>query len=345
LTIRTLTLAVLPLGLFVAACGDSPTSPSSASQVEKATTTGQTGSTAGTGTTSTTGTATGTAQADTRPSAGFSLRFQPTGGGELGRVRLPIDPPVPLDVANDFTIDFWIKAEPGANAGGSCQAGEDGWRSGNVILDRAITGAPDNGAYGLSLSGGRIAFGVATARGNQTICGLIDVTDGRWHHVAATRRAADGQLRIYVDGTESAQGSGPGGDVSYRDGREASIGPLDPLLQIGGSKQEDGQAPPGFVGWLDELRVSNRLRYTAPFDRPTGPSITDADTVGLYHFDEGPAGPCTSTVQDSSGHNTHGQCRQGGASAPTPMYVADSPFKLATASQSKRTWLPDDELQ
>ncbi len=226
----------MPLGLLAAACTDSPTSPSSASTVEKSTGKATTAVTATPGAAGKDGTAAG---AQALPTAGYALRFQATPGGEMGRVRIPIEPQVPVDVANDFTIEFWIKAEPGGNAGGSCQAGEDGWRYGNVIIDRNLTGTPDNGEYGLSLSGGRIAFGVATTRGSQTICGLIDVTDGRWHHVAATRRSADGQLRIYVDGTESAQGTGPTGDVSYRDGRESPISPLDPLLQIGGSKDED----------------------------------------------------------------------------------------------------------
>jgi hypothetical protein len=341
LTIRTLSLVVVPLGLLAAACTDSPTSPSSASSVEKST--GK-ATTAVTATPAAAGKDGATAAAQALAAAGYSLRFQATPGGELGRIRIPIEPQVPLDVANDFTLEFWIKAEPGGNAGGSCQAGEDGWRYGNVIIDRNLTGTPDNGAYGLSLSGGRIAFGVATTRGNQTICGLIDVTDGRWHHVAATRRAADGQLRIYVDGTESAQGTGPTGDVSYRDGRESPVNPLDPLLQIGGSKDDDPQTPPGFAGWIDDLRISNRVRYTAPFDRPTTPWVTDAETVALYHFDEGPAGPCTSSVLDSSGNNTHGQCRQGGTSAPTPAYAADSPFSVTPARQTtKRTWLPDED--
>ena len=216
LTIRTLSLVVVPLGLLTAACADSPTSPSSASTVEKSTGKATTAITAKAGTAGT------GANGQPLATAGYALRFQATPGGEMGRVRIPIEPQVPLDVANDFTLELWIKAEPGGNAGGSCQAGEDGWRYGNVIIDRNLTGPPDNGEYGLSLSGGRLAFGVATTRGSQTICGLIDVTDGRWHHVAATRRAADGQLRIYVDGTESAQGTGPTGDVSYRDGRESA---------------------------------------------------------------------------------------------------------------------------
>ena len=77
-----------------------------------------------------------------------------------------------------------------------------------MILDRDVFGTGDYGEYGVSLSGGRIAFGIGRGGRQQTICGLIDVADGRWHHVALTRRVADGVMRIYVDGTESAQGVG-----------------------------------------------------------------------------------------------------------------------------------------
>jgi Concanavalin A-like lectin/glucanases superfamily len=340
LTIRTLSLLLVPLGLLASACADSPTSPSSAS-TERTTGT-QSGATGTTSTASATKTTTGTTgtQPANDASAGYALRFQATGGGEFGRVRTPIEPNVPLDVGGDFTVEFWMRAEPGVNAGGSCQAGDDGWRDGNVIVDRDLVGAPDNGEWGVSLSGGRIAFGVATTRGSQTICGLIDVADNRWHHVAATRRSADGQLRIYVDGTESAQGSGPTGDASYRDGRDAPLSGLDPLLLLGGPKQEDGQAPPGFDGWIDEFRVSNRVRYTSPFDRPPGPWVTDSDTVALYHFDEGPSGPCSSTVLDSSGHGTHGQCRQGAAGSPTPLYVTETPFTTVRTTQ-RRPWMDE----
>jgi len=259
-------------------------------------------------------------------------------------VKVPVDPQVPADVGGDFTIEFWMKAEPGGNSSAACQAGEDGWRFGNVIMDRGITGSPDHGEYGLSLSGGRIAFGVASERGRQTVCGLIDVADNRWHHVAATRRASDGQLRVYVDGTESAQGSGPVGDVSYRDGRPTTDGSQDPFLVLGGAKQTDGSGTntprQAYAGWLDDVRVSSRVRYAAPFDRPQGPLTGDADTVVLFHFDEGPAGPCSSAVLDSSGHGTHGQCRQSGAGTPGPAYVADTPF-IATPRKTAGSWLDE----
>jgi hypothetical protein len=275
---------------------------------------------------------------------GFSLRFQGTANGDVDRVKVPVDPQVPADVGGDFTIEFWMKAEPGGNSSAACQAGEDGWRFGNVILDRGVTGSPDHGEYGLSLSGGRIAFGVASERGRQTVCGLIDVADNRWHHVAATRRASDGQLRVYVDGTESAQGTGPVGDVSYRDGRPTTSASQDPFLVLGGAKQSDGPTNTprqAFAGWLDDIRVSSRVRYAAPFDRPQGPLAGDADTVVLFHFDEGPLGPCSSSVLDSSGHGTHGQCRQSGAGTPGPAYVADTPFIANTPRKTAGSWLDE----
>ena len=42
-----------------------------------------------------------------------------------------------------------------------------------------------------------------------------------------------------------------------------------------------------FHGWLDEIRLSTVLRYAASFTRPASRFSTDANTVGLWHFDEG----------------------------------------------------------
>jgi hypothetical protein len=79
------------------------------------------------------------------------------------------------------------------------------------------------------------------------------------------------------------------------------------------------------------------VRYTAPFDRPTAAFTTDADTALLLHFDEGPAGPCASSVLDTSGRATHGQCRHGGSGTPGPVFAADVPF--VPAPRQTRTWL------
>jgi hypothetical protein len=324
---------LLAVAATASACTESPTSPSTGGVTTNGT---ASSATAATGSGSNTSTSTNKSAQSDAP-MGYSLRFSGSTSAEVDRVKAPIDPPVLADVGRDFTVEFWMKAEPGANATSTCQAGSDGWTYGNIVLDRDVAGDGDFGEYGVSVSGGRVAFGVGRAGRTQTLCGLIDVADGRWHHVALTRRTSDGQMRIYVDGTESAQGLGPVGDISYRDGRPTAS-PQDPFLIVGASKRDANEGSQGFTGLIDELRISNRVRYSSPFDRPTAAFTTDADTALLLHFDEGPAGPCASSVMDTSGRGTHGQCRHGGNGTPGPVYTVDVPFTPAPARQS-RTWL------
>ena len=41
----------------------------------------------------------------------------------------------------------------------------------------------------------------------------------------------------------------------------------------------------GFIGSIDEMRVSSTAKYTAAFEVPTTRSVTDKDTLLLLHFD------------------------------------------------------------
>lgn len=65
--------------------------------------------------------------------------------------------------------------------------------------------------------------------------------------------------------------------------------------------------PPGtgflFQGEIDEVRISDTVRYTEEFSPPTVPFIPDNNTIALWHFDEG-----TGTVtRDASGNGNDGQ--------------------------------------
>jgi hypothetical protein len=144
----------------------------------------------------------------------------------------------------------------------------------------------------VSLWTGVIAFGVGSSASDNTICGTSDLADAAWHHVAVTRRASDGRLQLYVDGVLEAQALGPTGDVSYRDGR-ATPWPKDPFLVLGTEKHDVQHTP--YAGWLDELRLSTVLRYTANFTPPAAPFTPDAATRrplplrrGLGHGDPRP---------------------------------------------------------
>ena len=83
-----------------------------------------------------------------------------------------------------------MRAEPRRQRlrGVACDT-NDGWISGNILFDRDIYGAGAHGDFGVSLTGGRVAFGVSAGSAGNTICGATDVADGAWHHVAVTRQS------------------------------------------------------------------------------------------------------------------------------------------------------------
>jgi hypothetical protein len=273
---------------------------------------------------------------------GASLRFYGNGTNDIDRVKIPLgNPSRPVNVGGNFTLEFWLKAD--ANNQGQVACGtNDGWITGNTLIDRDIFGAPENGDYGISLhrSGNtrRIAFGVSNGNGGNTLCGNINVADGAWHHVAVTRNSGTGQLRIFVDGVLDAQGSGPTGDISYQVSRTTTY-PNDPFLIFGAEKHDAGPQYPSFSGWLDDVRLSNIIRYTGNFTRPSAPLIADANTVALYALDGSP-GNCASgaAIVDSSGASggpSNGECRFGGSPAG-PVWSSDTPFSGTPAP----TWTP-----
>lgn len=265
----------------------------------------------------------------TTPSAhsqtNYSLRFYGNGVNDIDRVKIPLDnPPRSVDVgAADFTLEFWMQANPGDNNDGNCSTGNDAWISGNIMFDRDIYNDGDYGDYGVSLYGGRIAFGVSQEGGGATICSAAQVADGAWHHIAVTRNAASGQLRIFVDGRLSEQGGGPTGNVSYRDGRPTSY-PNDPYLVIGAEKHDEGSEFPSFSGWIDEVRISNIIRYGGNFNRPAQQLGADGNTMALYHFDEGSG----ATLRDTTGQND-GTIKVGG-NPQGPQWSTENPFTGGT---------------
>jgi hypothetical protein len=261
----------------------------------------------------------------------YSIRFFGTGSGDLDRVKIPLTDPSgltsrPVNIgATDFTVEFWIKGALLDNPTVPCTTGpigKDAWANGAVVIDRDVLGDGDLGEYGASLFGGQMAFGVSRDGAGQTLCGGRNVLDGNWHHVALTRQFITGSMKIFVDGAVDAAINDPGasGDVSYN---LAHPNPdvNDAFLVLGAEKHDLAPAV-AFNGFLDELRLSTALRYTATFTRPSAAFAVDVDTAALYHFDE----PSGTTIGDASNGNASPGVLLPAATGAASHHSTDTPF-------------------
>jgi hypothetical protein len=230
-----------------------------------------------------------------------SIRFFGYGYDDTDRVKIPLVTGItslPVNVSHDFTVEFWIKSEEGTNllGAGVATGNNDDWTLGHIIVDRDIFGPGNFGDYGISLANGRIAFGVNNGSSSYTLLGFGDIRDGMWHHVAVTRSFSSGQLRIFVDGAINATGTGPTGNISYNPSRSLtnSCGEgsdpcvNEPYIVLGAEKHDyDPMTYPSFDGWMDELRISDVIRYSSNFTPLASEFSPDANTVALFHFNEG----------------------------------------------------------
>ncbi len=301
-----------------------------------------------------------------------ALRFFGTGVGPPGqqdRILIPIDDNLPgagshpTDVgAGSFTLELWLRGRltdnATANAGGDVELFDYSWIEGNILLDRDVWCGTAN-AFGMSLAGGLVRFGVDTGDfgfASTTIEGGTMVLDDAWHHIALVRDIANGNLAIYVDGQEDFAGAQDinVADLSYPDDGipvtgNCDTGQLTPYgwyLVVAAEKHDAGAAYPSFAGYVDELRIWNRARTAAEIaaDRHRVLPAGTPNLVGYYRFEEGSG----TTVADTSGSGApsgeliagqtgNGQWASGpGLTAPlSPSFFADG-YESGTLS----AWSP-----
>ena len=132
-----------------------------------------------------------------------------------------------------------------------------------------------------------VAFRLHTSPGSysQLTSGSTVFASG-WHHLAGVFDNASNQTRLYLDGALQVSGafSSDVPNTSY----SFFVGGLD-----GGN---------WFDGKINEIRLSNSARYsgsayTVPIERFT----CDANTVGLWHFDESPGATTFYDGEDDAG--------------------------------------------
>ena len=133
------------------------------------------------------------------------------------------------------------------------------------------------------MGGTTLQFGAENGMGTALVTQpSVPCGNNAWHHVAGCRTIRGSQVTFtaFFDGQ-------PVGTVT---GATSSIAtPALPI--IGGVTYWKG----GLGGSVDELRISDTLRYTTAFT-PARRFTADANTVALFHFDEGTG----TTATDSS---------------------------------------------
>jgi type 1 glutamine amidotransferase len=152
----------------------------------------------------------------------------------------------------------------------------------------------------------------------------VNVTDGRWHHLAMTY-SREAHVELFVDGRRVKQA-----DLK----RQRTGGPSGPLWL--------GAYPPNSIecdGLIDEVRISSIVRDVAEI--PTEPLANDEQTVGLWRFDKSEV----KRIEDVSGLKNPAVLRQatsatGNASDLSVTYrTADPELKVV-----KLDFSPDDSF-
>ena len=138
-------------------------------------------------------------------------------------------------------------------------------------------------ARALFLRGGRLVFDVGWVG---SVTGSTPVTDGRWHHVAATWSHTDGAVTLFVDGL--ADGSG---HLKARAALPA------PVLRVGFAAPDFPESP-YLVGRLDSLRLYGRALTAAEVAGLAGQ--TQSDDVLAAAFVGGPDQAKWLTTEDGN---------------------------------------------
>lgn len=114
---------------------------------------------------------------------------------------------IPRSVQDDFTVAMWVKTTDTAGSAGAQ------WWSGKGLVDGEVGGGGAD--WGTAIVNGKFVLGVGSVGSDTTIASSVNINDGTWHHVAATRDNTSGAMMVYVDGVLRGSGTGPTGSRTF----------------------------------------------------------------------------------------------------------------------------------
>lgn len=222
------------------------------------------------------------------------------------------------NVTGSFTIEAWVYWRGDAGYGTTWQRVLDfGTNTGNWAAF-TVSDPSNHPLFGMQVGGGAV----------QTVSATSSIPTNTWVHLAVTVDDPTDVATIYINGVNS----GSTGGFTYH---LSDLG-VTTNNYFGRSQFPD----PYFYGGIDELRISNNVRYTGNFTTTNLQFASDANTVALYHFNEGSG----QTTADASGNGFNGILGATTAVEATldPTWATGSTlpirlteFKVATANNDK----------
>ena len=123
-----------------------------------------------------------------------------------------------------------------------------------------------------------------------------------WHHIAATVDTNNGTVRLFVDGLLKGEKNLNRQLIVNDPDKGMAIGAT-PLLAAKSTAPQPFEFRNHFIGEIDDVRISDTIRYPDKGFSLPRPHIVDDKTLALYHFDDRTG---TDYFQDETGKN-HGQ--------------------------------------
>ena len=152
----------------------------------------------------------------------------------------------------DWTYECWFR--PAALA------------TSNILIDNrnstSNTQANNRGIFRLRLSQINFSDGATNLNGTTTL------STNTWYHYACTH--SGGTVKIYLNGT--LENTGTYSSLNFSANHRITIGTA-------------YSAADDFNGHIDEVRISNTVRYTGNFTPSTTPFVNDENTLLLLHMD------------------------------------------------------------
>lgn len=184
-----------------------------------------------------------------------------------------------LPATDDWTVEMWVYPTS-IGALDYFFAQYSGGSSGRTTMYMNASGQ-----VGLFINGGPSFTSTGT------------LSSSTWQHIAWVRNGSS--FKIYIDGTEDGSGTG-----------SPSVQQIDSVLGA-----QDSSGTDGFIGYIDEVRISSTARYTAAFTAPTFQFKDDANTRVLLHMDG--ANGATAFTDDANSRSSVGIIANGNAQIDT----------------------------